>query len=188
MTKRPTAQQVAGAFELHSKPGSNRVIYLDFTGHVLTGTAWNASKGVDPVNITAYDTDGNPGSFSSAEQAVVQEVWQRVADDYAPFDVDVTTQDPGTAAINRSTASDTVYGARVVVDPTSWYQSGCGCGGVAYVGVFDSANDGYHQPAFAFTQGVGNGAKNIAEVASHEAGHNLGLSRDGTRGRRGRRW
>jgi hypothetical protein len=172
--------QLAGAFELHSRPGSNRVIYLDFTGHTITGTAWNASKGIDPVDVTPYDTDGNPGSFSAAEQAVVTETWQRVAEDYAPFEVDVTTQDPGAAAINRSSSSDTVYGTRVLVDPTSWYQSGCGCGGVAYVGVYDSANNGYHQPALVFTRGVGNGAKNIAEAASHEAGHNLGLSHDGT--------
>jgi pre-peptidase/metallopeptidase family M12-like protein len=173
-------QQLADAFELHSKPGSNRVIYLDFTGHTITGTAWNASKGIDPVNVTPYDTDGNPGSFSAAEQAAVTQTWQRVAEDYAPFDVDVTTQDPGAAAINRSSSSDTVYGTRVLVDPTSWYQSGCGCGGVAYVGVYDSANNGYHQPALVFTRGVGTGAKNIAEAASHEAGHNLGLSHDGT--------
>jgi hypothetical protein len=178
-SKKPSAA-LAGAFDLHSKPGSNRVLYLDFTGHVLTGTAWNASKGIDPVNITAYDTDGNPGSFSAAEQAVVTETWQRVAEDYAPFDIDVTTQDPGTAAINRSSSTDNQYGTRVLVDPTSWYQSGCGCGGVAYVGVIDSANNGYHQPAFVFTRGVGNGAKNIAEAASHEAGHNLGLGHDGT--------
>lgn len=174
------ARLAADAFALHSKPGSRRVIYLDFTGHYLTGTAWNASKGVDPVNITPYDTDGAPGSFSTAERAVVQEVWQRVADDYLPFDVDVTTQDPGTAAINRSSADDLNYGTRVVIDPTAWYQSGCGCGGVAYVGVFDSTNNGYNQPAWVFTRGVGNGAKNIAEAAAHEAGHNLGLGHDGT--------
>ena len=170
----------AGAFELHSKPGSNRTIFLDFDGHVITGTAWNASKGVDPVNVTPYDTDGNPGVFSAAEQAVVTETWQRVAEDYAPFDVDVTTQDPGAAAINRSSASDLQYGTRVLIDPTNWYQPGCGCGGIAYVGVFDTANNGYYQPAMVFTLGVGTGAKNIAEAASHEAGHTVGLSHDGT--------
>ncbi|WP_436501497.1 M12 family metallo-peptidase [Actinokineospora sp. HUAS TT18] len=170
----------ADAFTLHSKPGSKRVIYLDFNGHYLTGTAWNRSKGIDPVTVTPYDTDGSPSTFSAAEQGVVTEVWQRVAEDYAPFDVDVTTQDPGVAAINRTDSADTLYGTRVVIDPTSWYYSGCGCGGVAYVGVYDSTNNGYNQPAWVFTRGVGTGAKNIAEAASHEAGHNLGLSHDGT--------
>ncbi|WP_328331371.1 zinc-dependent metalloprotease [Kribbella sp. NBC_00382] len=169
------------AFELHSKAGSNRVIYLDFDGHTITGTAWNANGKPATVNITAYDTDGNTGNWSTAEQNVVREVWARVAEDYAPFDVDVTTQAPAESAITRSGSSDQQYGTRVVIDPTSWYQSGCGCGGVAYVGVYDSTSQhSYYQPALVFTKGVGTGAKNIAEAASHEAGHNVGLSHDGT--------
>jgi hypothetical protein len=169
------------AFELHSKPGSNRVIYLDFDGHTITGTAWNVSKGIDPVTVTPYDTDGNPSNWSTAEQDVVRDVWARVAEDYAPFDVDVTTQEPAQDAITRSGATDLQYGTRVLIDPTTWYQSGCGCGGVAYVGVFDqNSNHAYYQPALVFTRGVGTGAKNIAEAASHEAGHNVGLSHDGT--------
>ncbi|GAA1109961.1 hypothetical protein GCM10009630_03730 [Kribbella jejuensis] len=169
------------AFELHSKPGSNRVIYLDFTGHTITGTAWNQSPKPATVNITPYDTDGDPSSFGTAEQDVVHDVWARVAEDYASFDVDVTTQEPTAAAIDRSSASDQQYGTRVVIDPTTWYQSDCRCGGVAYVGVYDNASrHAYYQPALVFTKGVGTGAKNIAEAAAHEAGHNVGLSHDGT--------
>jgi hypothetical protein len=168
------------AFQLHSKPGSNRIIYLDFDGHTITGTAWNRGR-PSTVNVTPYDTDGNPAIFSTAEQNVVRAVWQRVAEDYASFDVDVTTQAPAESAITRTGASDLQFGTRVLIDPTSWYQSSCGCGGVAYVGVFDNTSyHAYYQPALVFTRGVGTGAKNIAEAASHEAGHNLGLSHDGT--------
>ncbi|MFI7059870.1 M12 family metallo-peptidase [Kribbella sp. NPDC050124] len=169
------------AFELHSKPGSNRVIYLDFDGHTITGTAWNTNGKPATVNVTPYDTNGNTSTWSTAEQDVVRDVWARVAEDYAPFDVDVTTQAPAASAITRSGASDQQYGTRVLIDPTTWYQSGCGCGGVAYVGVYDNtSNHSYYQPALVFTKGVGTGAKNIAEAASHEAGHNIGLSHDGT--------
>ncbi|MFI6681656.1 M12 family metallo-peptidase [Kribbella sp. NPDC050470] len=169
------------AFELHSKPGSNRVIYLDFTGHTITGTAWNTNGKPSTVNVTPYDTNGSTSTWSTAEQDVVRDVWARVAEDYAPFDVDVTTQEPAASAITRSGGSDQQYGTRVLIDPTTWYQSGCGCGGVAYVGVYDnSSNHSYYQPALVFTRGVGTGAKNIAEAASHEAGHNIGLSHDGT--------
>ncbi|WP_405063068.1 zinc-dependent metalloprotease [Kribbella sp. NBC_01505] len=178
-------EAVAGAtgpaFELHSKAGSNRVLYLDFDGHTITGTAWNAAKSIDPVNVSAYDTDGDPANYSTAEQDVVRDVWARVAEDYATFDVDVTTQAPPQSAIDRSGASDLQYGTRVLIDPDTWYQSGCGCGGVAYVGVYDnSSQHDYYQPALVFTKGVGTGAKNLAEAASHEAGHNVGLSHDGT--------
>ncbi|MFF1818829.1 pre-peptidase C-terminal domain-containing protein [Kribbella sp. NPDC058245] len=169
------------AFELHSKPGSNRVLYLDFDGHTITGTAWNAAKSIDPVNVSAYDTDGDPANYSTAEQDVVRDVWARVAEDYATFDVDVTTQAPAQSAIDRSGSADLQYGTRVLIDPDTWYQSGCGCGGVAYVGVYDnSSQHDYYQPALVFTKGVGTGAKNLAEAASHEAGHNVGLSHDGT--------
>ena len=169
------------AFELHSKPGSNRVIYLDFDGHTITGTAWNTGGKPSTVNVTPYDTNGNTSTWSTAEQDVVRDVWARIAEDYAPFDVDVTTQAPAQAAITRSGSSDQQYGTRVLIDPTTWYQSGCGCGGVAYVGVYDNtSNHAYYQPALVFTKGVGTGAKNIAEAASHEAGHNIGLSHDGT--------
>jgi hypothetical protein len=178
---RAVAAATGPAFELHSKPGSNRVIYLDFDGQTITGTAWNTNGKPATVNVTPYDTDGNPASYSTAEQDVVRDVWARVAEDYAPFDVDVTTQQPTAAAIDRSGASDQQYGTRVLIDPTTWYQSGCGCGGVAYVGVYDSTSQhAYYQPALVFTKGVGTGAKNIAEAAAHEAGHNVGLSHDGT--------
>ncbi|MFB6723488.1 pre-peptidase C-terminal domain-containing protein [Kribbella sp. NPDC056345] len=169
------------AFELHSKPGSNRVIYLDFDGHTITGTAWNTGGKPATVNVSAYDTDGDPANYSTAEQDVVRDVWARVAEDYASFDVDVTTQAPPQSAIDRSGASDAQYGTRVLIDPDDWYQSGCGCGGVAYVGVYDnSSQHDYYQPALVFTKGVGTGAKNLAEAASHEAGHNVGLGHDGT--------
>ncbi|MEV6284513.1 zinc-dependent metalloprotease family protein [Kribbella sp. NPDC051770] len=181
--KKPVRSAVAAgpAFELHSKPGSNRVVYLDFDGHTITGTAWNTGGKPTTVNVAAYDTDGNTSNWSTAEQDVVRDVWARIAEDYAPFDVDVTTQAPAESAITRSGTSDQQYGTRVVIDPGTWYQSGCGCGGVAYVGVYDEASrHAYYQPALVFTKGVGTGAKNIAEAASHEAGHNIGLSHDGT--------
>ena len=57
----------------------------------------------------------------------------------------------------------------------------CSCGGVAYVGTIDEVgtNHDFYQPAWAFATGVGDGAHNLAEVASHESGHNVGLSHDG---------
>ncbi|MBC8552163.1 MAG: PKD domain-containing protein, partial [Candidatus Brocadiales bacterium] len=158
-------------FILHSRPGAKRVLFLDFDGHMTTGTAWNASYG-DPIISPAYDTDGDRTSFSNTEMDRIQNVWRSVAEDYAPFDVDVTTEDPGEDAINRSSSTDDRYGTRVVMTVDDF--AGCGCGGFAYVGIFDYVGD-YYKPAFVFnTSEVG-----VAEAVSHEAGHNLGLSHDG---------
>ena len=165
------------ALALHSRPGSALTIYLDFDGHDPSGTAWTSSYG--DFTAEAYSLDSDP-AFSATELTRIAGVWQRVAEDYAPFDVDVTTEDPGEAAITRSSSGDTVYGTRVVISPTNSIYSDCSCGGVAYVGVFDTpSSHSYFQPAWVFTRGVGTGSKSIAEAASHEAGHNLGLRHDG---------
>ena len=164
-------------FLLNSKPGSNRTIYLDFDGHTITDTAWVPGN---TYTTLAFDTDGAPTTFIDAELDAIQSVWQRVAEDYAPFDVNVTTQDPGYPSINRSSSSDQVYGTRVVIT-SSPRPAFCGnCGGVAFVGVFNfiGAMHDYYQPAWCFNS-VLPGAKSVAECVSHELGHNVGLNHDG---------
>lgn len=167
-------------FFLNSSPNSTKTIYLDFNGHTTTGTAWNSSYGVSSINSPAYDIDGVPGSFSSTELNNIQTIWKMVAEDYAGLDVNVTTQEPAPDRLLRSTSTDNVFGMRVVItrDFTTATASPCNCGGFAYVGVFNSTSETY-KPAFVFYNNLG-GAKNIAEASSHEAGHTLGLSHDGT--------
>jgi hypothetical protein len=43
----------------------------------------------------------------------IQYIWQRVAEDFAPFDVDVTTQAPAPEALTRASSTDTVFGTTV---------------------------------------------------------------------------
>lgn len=178
----PAAYPLSQTFELHSSPGSARTIYIDFDGHQVSGTAWNVTSGWRP----AWDLDGDPTTFNATERETVQSVWQRVAEDYAPFDVDVTTQDPGQDAITRSDVTDEFYGTRALVTPSAATQSQLcrsTCGGIAYINVFNTpSNHSRYQPAWIFPQSLGNDAKNIAEAVSHEVGHNLGLRHDGVTG------
>ena len=98
----------------------------------------------------------------------------------------MTTQDPGSDALTRSSAGDQTYGTRALITPNQVArQAVCGgsCGGVAYVGTFDAivSSPEYVQPAWIFSQGLGpNNDKFMAEAVSHEVGHTLGLAHDGT--------
>lgn len=173
-----SADAVTGdALALHSRPGSKRVIYLDFDGHVLTGTAWNSSLGISSVQCPPWDIDGSPLTFGTEERARITQIWQRVAEDYAPFDIDVTTEAPLESAMTRDDSLDQYYGVRVLISPISSYFGNIG--GRAYVGVFDAYGSAY-KPALIFPEKLGNSEKPIGEAVAHEAGHTLGLLHDGT--------
>ncbi len=166
------------AFQLHSLPGASKVIYLDFTGHTTADSIWNASfTGGTPIVSAPFDLDGDPATFSAGERAMIIAIWKRVTEDYAPFAVDVTTQDPGVEALRKTSTGDQAYGIRVVISPTNWYN--LGAGGVGYVGSFNWDTD---TPVFVFTQQLASAEKYIAEAASHEVGHSLGLNHDGLTG------
>jgi subtilisin-like proprotein convertase family protein len=161
----------AGEFLLHSNPGATKRIFLDFDGHTTTGTAWlNGATIVSP----AYDIDNNPSSFSSTELANIREIWERVSEDFLPFNIDVTTEDPGIEALRKVGSSDTEWGIRVVIGQNT--APAPGAGGVAYLNSFSWNTD---TPCFVFPASLGNNSNVIGVATSHEVGHSLGLYHDG---------
>lgn len=165
----------ADTFVLHSRPGATRVIYLDFNGHVISNTAWNQGR-ANPLNAVPYSLDADATTFSDSERASIASIWQRVAEDYAPFDVDVTTEEP--------TTWGSTTGRLLITrdsDANGNAMPSKGAGGVAYVGVFGLSNYGYYSPALVYFNNLGGGREDyVSEAASHEMGHNLSLSHDGT--------
>jgi len=135
----------------NSYPSALPVIYLDFDGHTVSGTSWNATG---PIFCGA----------SGLTNAQITEVFNRVAEDYRPFTINVTTDSTKyfSAPANRRT--------RVIVTVTSdWYGT---AGGVSFVNSFSWGDD---TPCFVFSALLNYNTKNIAEAISHEAGHTLGL-------------
>ncbi len=159
-------------FALASRPESAHTIFLDFDGQIIENTRWNSTYGADSWSAKPYDRDGNPGNFSDTERAEIFEIWRRVAEDFKPFDVNVTTREPATFGSKTLTALVTGnMDAYNVPMPASH------AGGVAWVNVWGRYNLQHFQPALVYTF---SSAANTALAVSHELGHNLGLSHDGT--------
>ena len=166
----------AFAFALHSKPGAPRVVYLNFRGENVSGTQWNVESGRATHPMKAYSEDANLAAFSQAEVNTIAEVWNRIAEDFAPFNIDVTTQRPAAFGPN---VGHILFSNRI--DKNGFPIYAHPAGGVAFVNVWGRSDFKNLQPALVFPEGV-SGAKNLTEAASHELGHNLGLSHDGKGG------
>ncbi len=152
-------------FRLHSKADAPLKIVLNFEGANITGSRWNTTK-LRRITAGAFNTDRRRG-FSAAERTAIQYIWQRVAEDFAPFDVDVTTE---------NVAASALAGKGVVVMVTPSIKSLCNCALLAHV---DSFGSGYEAPLFVFANNL-NGAseKSVAEAISHAVGRSLGLGAD----------
>ncbi len=170
----PAAPLAASSLEvgaLSSLPSSSKVLYLDFDGHTTIDPDWQSVAPGNPATIVSapFSLDGDP-ALSPTEQAVIAEAWQRVTEDFLPFDINVTTDEPGPLAGR---------GQRIVISPTNWTGNSSVLG-VASIGSFGANAD---KPAFVFAStAFGPIAKSIAESVSHEAGHTFGLQHHGQGG------
>ena len=96
-------------------------------------------------------------TFNDVERAQIYLAWRTVAEDYAPFDVNVTTRQPGPVGAHpHEQPADRTYGMPVVISPTNVRRHRLrlrrarptsACFGV--VGATD------YQPAWIFTNGSG---------------------------------
>lgn len=153
--KAPVARIAPGEVPiLNSRPGATGVIYIDFDGETVSGTAWAGGA-----------TIAAPAARMNVSQ--VRETWERVVRDFENFTVNITT-DP--AVYNAAPAT-----ARTRCIVTSNDAAAPGAGGVAYIGSF-SSGIASQNICWSF---IDLNAKDCAEVVSHEAGHTLGLSHDG---------
>ena len=142
---------------LNSYPSAPVTIYLDFDGEYVTGTSWNWNG---PINA-------QPPALTTA---TIREIFERVAEDYRIFNVNITTDSNvyNAAPFHRKT--------RIIITPTnSWY--GSSAAGLSFVSSYLWADA---TPGWVFSHILNNTAKYIAEACSHEIGHTLGLQHQST--------
>ena len=161
---------LANTFKLHSRSTATRKIYLDFDGHLTIGTQWNVGRSAT-LTTPPFSSDADP-AFSDKEKAIIQESFRRIAEHFAPWDVDVTTEDPGVEGLRKTSAGDLAYGIRVVIGPKAFATTAAG---IAYLNSF---NDSIDTPCFTFAE-AGWSAALIAGVTSHEVGHTVSLVHQG---------
>lgn len=144
---------------LNSLAGAAVSLYLNFVGRF--DATWG---GYQNITTPPFDQDGDTTTFSDGELTTISNVWQAVAEDYAPFKVNVTTVEPPSFA--NGTALMVAIGGN-----GSW--TGATYGGIAYVNSFTNSSP---NTVFVFPKNLGNGyAKYVADASSHEAGHGFGL-------------
>lgn len=156
---------------LSSDPSAPASIYLDFDGHFEP--VWFTHQN---VTTPPFDIDGDPTTFSAEELIRIQQIWAIVAEDFAPYNVNVTTVEPASFANGE--------GLRVAIGGSSsdWY--GNPAFGVALVNSFSNASP---NTAYTFSESVVQSnwtgealSKVVGEVTSHEAGHAFGLRHQST--------
>lgn len=139
--------------KLNSYPSATATIFLDFDGHYVQSTVWNGGA-------SFYC---NPSGMSDPQ---IIEAFNRVAEDYRPFNINITTDSIvfEAAPLNRR--------MRIIITTTSAWCPGVG--GVTYVGSFTWGDD---TPGFVFSDRLGPySPKMVGECCSHESGHSVGLS------------
>lgn len=147
--------------QLSSLPDATAKIYLDFDGHYES--VWG---GFRDVTTPAYSRDGDRSSFSATDVNAITEIWARVAEDYSPFNIDVTTKDPGDWGNAKGRALRVAIGGHY----NDWY--GQPSSGVAH---YSSFTGPLQSTVYIFSDVLSNRPESVADIVSHEVGHAFGL-------------
>lgn len=173
----------AETFTLHSRPDSKHTIFLDFDGADISNSYWNYQAGIPNGQYDGFSIDEDLTDFNPDEHSYIQETWRIVAEIFAVYDVDVTTEDPGAAAYGRDGVADDTYGNHVLFSDDPDSRPICtGCAGIAVFGQFAAPDETTTDALEPIWVRKRVNAFYAATVAAHEIGHTLGLNHDGHTG------
>jgi len=158
---------------LNSLPGSGDALYLDYDGHAATDD-WGTYVALP------FDFSGNAAEFSPGERLSIFNQWRVVAEDYSPFNVNITTVNPGSFGDGQAMRMVMTNSTSALLgEPPN----------VAGIAFLDSYGGFSTNTAFTFMlthhgfSGAAGGlagwltctAMTIGNTATHEFGHTLNL-------------
>lgn len=141
--------------KLESFPGGLGCVLLDFDGYYMpAGNGWNNGNAINAA----------PSGMNDAK---ILQCFELVAEDYRPFNLNITTNEDVFNSYPKTKRK------RIVITPTTTADPVGGSGGIAIIGAFASNTD---IPAWCFNITTG---KSAGETVSHEIGHLFSLKHDG---------
>lgn len=176
---------------LSSLPGAAKTIFLDFDGDFQP--VWHRTDS----GQTYEDVNARPSNLSAAD---IRKVWETVAEDYAPFNVNVTTVQPASFANNVAVrvviagemsaslvtgpqSTVTLFGDRFITNDNG--ATLLDTSGYSAIGSFTNGEPnvvyvfGKYLSTWGTTSPEGHPrslAALVANTTSHEAGHSFGLA------------
>jgi hypothetical protein len=156
---------------LSSKPGAPYTVYLDFDGAGTTSLTSYTNIPPSP----AYETCTYNGSstacydlttFSTAELSNINEIFSRIAEKYIPFNINVTTIDPGAPYLDK-------VALHVIIGGKGSWILGTNGGGASTVGSFYDTR--YENNAYEFSE-LYPAVKAVSELAANHIGQSFGLN------------
>jgi len=174
----PMTVNATTAFQLHSRPTAPKVLYLDFKGHTTPTGVFGGN--VSPIVIPAFKLSGTTSSTDQLNLNAIRDIWLHVSEDFAAWDIDVTTELPLTTALGQRC----VIGGSVVTDFAPHFNPVRDLSGVMGISQmnFGGAISGTDKNNFVF---LSNGYSSMSPTTSnyevviscvaHEVGHTFGL-------------
>jgi hypothetical protein len=152
-----------------SLAGAPVTVYLDFNGH--HENVWGNTdfpnhpdaKLWNDVNTPVFSLDGDQ-NFNATELDYIHRIWKCVAEDFSIFNINVTTVEPPASQLGHT--------IRVCIGGNSMDWVGELYGGISIQGSFP--DDALANVVYVFTENL-NTARSMADAASQEVGHSLGL-------------
>jgi hypothetical protein len=183
---------------LHSNPHASKSLYLNFRGATIEDDMESQYGNLKGKVIHAFDFGGDRAVFDADEQEMIRQIFQIVAEDFAPFDINVTTAYPGPIATGVS--QHVAIGDWDVHDTATGlgYRNSFNRDDVQVPALVISANVQRSMAVFSLREALGDDDyyPTVAEIdaerpnvlwdsiiaigngVSHEAGHAFGLQHD----------